>query len=146
LLARPGSQIRDSFGGQRVAAHTLSQQADRAVLHSRLAIDDDSQTSHGGDGDHPSSKPIDDVDPRRNHASDGSRAQYLVGSALVVVVTLVGWITFIKSLLFLFLPPEMEAGIFLGQLHYQQLFYLYEAFSLVLGVYLTYGGFKSRPH
>jgi hypothetical protein len=66
------------------------------------------------------------------------------GGALVVVVTLVGWITLIKSLFFLFLPPEMEAGFFLGQLHYRQLFYLYTAISLVLGVYLTYGGFKSR--
>jgi putative exporter of polyketide antibiotics len=65
------------------------------------------------------------------------------GGALVVVVTLVGWITLIKSLFFLFLPPEMEAGLFLGQLHYQQLFYLYTSVSLVLGVYLTYGGFKS---
>jgi putative exporter of polyketide antibiotics len=66
------------------------------------------------------------------------------GGALVVVVTLVGWITLIKSLFFLFLPPEMEAGFFLGQLHYRQLFYLYTAISLVLGVYRTYGGFKSR--
>jgi putative exporter of polyketide antibiotics len=65
------------------------------------------------------------------------------GGALVVVVTLVGWITPIKSLFFLFLPPEMEAGLFLGQLHYRQL-YLYTAISLVLGVCLTYGGFKSR--
>ena len=68
------------------------------------------------------------------------------GGALAVVVTLVGWITLIKSLFFLFLPPEMEAGLFLRQLHYQQLFYLYGAFSLVLGVYLTYGGFKSRSN
>ena len=66
------------------------------------------------------------------------------GGALVVVVTLVGWTTLIKSLFFLFLPPEMEAGLFLRHLHYQQLFYLYGAISLVLGVYLTYGGFKSR--
>ena len=66
------------------------------------------------------------------------------GGALVVVVTLVGWITLIKSLFFLFLPPEMEAGLFLGQLHYRQLFYMYTAISLLLGVYLTYGGFKSR--
>jgi hypothetical protein len=68
------------------------------------------------------------------------------GGALVVVVTLVGWITLIKSLLFLFLPPEMEAGLFLGQLHYQQLFYLYTSVSLVLGIYLTDGGFKSTSH
>src|SRR5271157_5335117 len=53
------------------------------------------------------------------------------GGALAVVVTLVGWITLIKSLLFLlFLPPDVEAGFFLGQLHYQELFYFYEAFSL----------------
>jgi hypothetical protein len=36
--------------------------------------------------------------------------------------------------------------MFLGQLHYRQLFYLYGAFSLVLGVYLTHGGFMSRSH
>ena len=68
------------------------------------------------------------------------------GGALVVVVTVVGWITLTKSLLFLFLPPEVEAGLFLGQLQHQQLFYLYGAFSVVLGVYLTYGGFLSKPH
>jgi len=63
-----------------------------------------------------------------------------------VVVTLVGWMALIKSLFFLFLPPEMEAGVFLGQIHYQQFFYIYSAISLVLGVYLTYGGFRSRSH
>jgi hypothetical protein len=68
------------------------------------------------------------------------------GSALVVIVTIVGWITLLKSLLLLFLPPEMGAGLFVGQLHYGQLFYLYTAISLVLGVYLTYGGFRSRSH
>jgi hypothetical protein len=65
------------------------------------------------------------------------------GGALAVVVTLVGWIALIKSLLFLFLPPEVEAGFFLRQLHYQELFYLYSAVSLVLGSYLTYAGFTS---
>ena len=68
------------------------------------------------------------------------------GGAPVVVVTLVGWMALVKSLFFLFLPPEMEAGLFLRQIHYQQLFYVYSAISLVLGVYLTYGGFKSRSH
>ena len=34
------------------------------------------------------------------------------GGALVVVVTLLGWMALIKSLFFLFLPPEMEAGAF----------------------------------
>ena len=68
------------------------------------------------------------------------------GGTLVVVVTLLGWMALIKSLFFLFLPHEMETRLFLGQLHYGQLFYLYSAISLVLGVYLTYGGFKSRSH
>jgi hypothetical protein len=68
------------------------------------------------------------------------------GGALAVVVTLVGWMALIKSLFFLFLPPEMETGLFLQPFHYQQFFYLYSAISLVLGVYLTYGGFKSRSH
>jgi putative exporter of polyketide antibiotics len=65
--------------------------------------------------------------------------------ALVVVVTLVGWMTLIKSSVFLFLPPEMEARLFLERLHYQQLFYFYWALPLVLGLYLTYGGFRSPP-
>jgi hypothetical protein len=68
------------------------------------------------------------------------------GGALALVVTLVGWIALIKGLFFLFLPPEVEAGFFLQQLHYQELFYFYGAVSLVLGVYLTYGGFTSRSH
>lgn len=66
------------------------------------------------------------------------------GGALVVIVTLTGWLTVFKSLLFLLLPPELQAGFFLGQLHYQQLFYLYAGVSLVFGIYLTYGGFTSK--
>ena len=68
------------------------------------------------------------------------------GGALAVVVTLIGWITLVKGLLFLLLPPEMEAEFFLGKLHYGQLYYFYAVISLVLGVYLTYGGFKSASH
>jgi hypothetical protein len=67
-----------------------------------------------------------------------------LGGGLVVIVTLVGWLTVIKSLLFLFLPPQVEAGFFLRQLHYQQLYYLSAIVTLVLGIYQTYGGFKSR--
>jgi hypothetical protein len=68
------------------------------------------------------------------------------GGALTVIVTLVGWMTLIKSLSFLFLSREVEAGFFLRQLHYQELFYVYGGISLVLGVYLTCGGFRSRSH
>jgi putative exporter of polyketide antibiotics len=65
---------------------------------------------------------------------------------LALIVTLVGWMTLVKSLSFLFLPPEIDARLFLGQLHYRKLFYGYTAISLVLGVCLTYGGFRSRDY
>jgi vacuolar-type H+-ATPase subunit I/STV1 len=68
------------------------------------------------------------------------------GGALPVIVTLIGWLTLIKGLLFLFLSPEAEAGFFLGGLHYEQLFYVYAAICLILGGYLTYGGFRSTSH
>jgi len=68
------------------------------------------------------------------------------GGALPVVVTLVGWLLLAKSLLILFLSPEAAAAIFLGWLHYEQLFYPYAAFSLLLGVYLTYAATMTPPH
>jgi len=37
-------------------------------------------------------------------------------------------------------------GFFLKELHFDQLFYLYMAIPLVLGIYLTYGGFTSKAH
>jgi hypothetical protein len=68
------------------------------------------------------------------------------GGALAVIVTLVGWSTLIKGLFFLFLPPHVGMGFFLRELHFDQLFYLYMAIPLVLGIYLTYGGFTSKSH
>ena len=65
------------------------------------------------------------------------------GNAPTVVVTLVGWLTLIKGLFFLLLPPDIEADFFLNQLHYRELFYPYMAISLIIGLYLTYQGFKS---
>ena len=65
------------------------------------------------------------------------------GGALPVVVTLVGWVTLIRGLFVLFLSPGAEVRLFAG-LRYGQLFYLYCGIGLVLGVYLTYGGFKAR--
>ncbi len=66
------------------------------------------------------------------------------GGAVPVIVTLIGWITLIKGLLFLLLTPEAAAGVF-AALHYEQLFYLYAGICLVLGAYLSYGGFRSAP-
>jgi vacuolar-type H+-ATPase subunit I/STV1 len=67
------------------------------------------------------------------------------GSALAVIVTLVGWATLIKGLLFMILTPEAEAAVFLKGLHYQESFRLYAALSLAAGAYLTYRGFGKNP-
>jgi len=65
---------------------------------------------------------------------------------LALIITLIGWLALIKSLLFLFLNPAIEARFFLGQLHYQQFFYDYATVSIALGIFLTYAGFTSSPH
>jgi len=63
------------------------------------------------------------------------------GGAVTVVVTIVGWLSLAKGLLLLLLPPEMQPQVLLGTLHYNQYFYWYASISLVLGIYLTLGGF-----
>ena len=63
------------------------------------------------------------------------------GGVLPVVITVIGWLSLIKGLLFVFLTPDMEADLFLDKMHYGQLFYIYAGISLFLGVYLTYCGF-----
>ena len=67
------------------------------------------------------------------------------GGAATVVVTVVGWLTLAKGLLFLFLTPAGEARFFLVDLRYQELFPVYVGISLALGLYLTYAGFKPAP-
>ena len=67
----------------------------------------------------------------------------MVGGALPVTVTLVGWVTLVKGALLLILSPEAESRFFLEGLHYVQLFYVYAAIALLLGVYLTYSGIRS---
>lgn len=68
------------------------------------------------------------------------------GGLLPVIVTLLCWITLAKGILFLFLSPAAMVSFFLGSLHYQSFFYLYASIALIIGAYLTYGGFKSKAH
>jgi hypothetical protein len=68
------------------------------------------------------------------------------GGAAPVIVTLIGWASLVKGALILFLPPASEADVFLGGLYHARLFYLYVAFSLLIGIYLTYAGAKSTTH
>ena len=59
------------------------------------------------------------------------------GGALPIVVTLVGWISLIKGLIFLLLPPETSVAYF-EALRYGQFFYVYMSITLVLGIFLTF--------
>jgi hypothetical protein len=51
----------------------------------------------------------------------------------------------IRGLLLLSLAPETLAGL-LGTIHFDRLFYPYIAISILLGAYLTYGGFRATPN
>jgi len=66
------------------------------------------------------------------------------GGVLPVVVTIVGWLTLIKGLLFLCLPPEQAGGLFLGKLSYAGHFHLYVAIVVIIGLYLTIAGFMAK--
>lgn len=63
------------------------------------------------------------------------------GGALPVVVTLVAWITLIRGLILLLAPPETLASLF-EKMNFEQFFDVPVAITLVLGLYLTYMGFK----
>jgi hypothetical protein len=67
------------------------------------------------------------------------------GGAFPIIVTLIGWITLIKGLLLLLLTPDKQVNFVLGGLRYGQLFYLYMAITLVLGLYLTHAAYRSSP-
>ena len=65
------------------------------------------------------------------------------GGPLPVVVTLVGWLILAKGIFLLFLTPQALTRL-LEQLHYGEHIYLYVVPTLVLGLYLTWAGFRTR--
>jgi hypothetical protein len=67
------------------------------------------------------------------------------GGALAVVVTVIGWLTLAKGLLLWSMSAAGLADFYFGTLHYAQLYYVYSAFVLALGVYLTAAGFSAQP-
>jgi hypothetical protein len=66
-------------------------------------------------------------------------------SAVAVIVTLLGWLTLIKGMAYLFLPARWLEGFFQAMLNCGACVYLATAFLLVMGAYLTYEGFTSKP-
>jgi hypothetical protein len=66
------------------------------------------------------------------------------GGALPVVVTVIGWLTLLKGLVFWVLAPAAAADFYFERLHYGRLYYLYCAVPLAIGAYLTAAGFAAR--
>ena len=62
--------------------------------------------------------------------------------ALPVVVTLSGWIILVRSLILLFLSPEVKVRLY-ERFRFENFFYLYAGISFVFGVYLTWAGFSA---
>jgi hypothetical protein len=59
---------------------------------------------------------------------------------LALIVTLIGWVTLIRSIILLFLSPE-AIGQFVKAVRYEQNYYLFTAIPLLVGLYLTVAGF-----
>jgi len=64
------------------------------------------------------------------------------GGALPVTVTVIGWLSLTKGLVLVCLPTTAASGLYLGGLHYAQFYYCYTSVLLILGLCLTYGGFR----
>jgi hypothetical protein len=63
---------------------------------------------------------------------------------VVVIVTLLGWMTLIKGIAYLFLPAKWLGEFFQAVLNCGAYMVSATAFLMVLGAYLTYEGFKSK--
>ena len=59
---------------------------------------------------------------------------------LSFVVTLIGWVTFIRSVLLLFLPSGSMLR-FMQAIRYEQNYHVFVAIVLIFGIYLTAAGF-----
>jgi hypothetical protein len=65
------------------------------------------------------------------------------GGALPVVVTLIGWITLVRGIVLLLVPPDALAS-FVEKIDIERHFYVPSVITFLLGFYLTYMGFR-RP-
>ena len=63
------------------------------------------------------------------------------GGVLPIIATIIGWLILIRGLILAFLPAAMVANLF-EAMHFSRLLYLYASISVVLGIYLTFAGFR----
>jgi hypothetical protein len=65
------------------------------------------------------------------------------GGLAARIVTLLGWAVLLKGVLFLVFASHGAAEFYLGALQYAKMFYFYASVALLLGLFLTYAGFKA---
>jgi hypothetical protein len=64
------------------------------------------------------------------------------GGPLTIITTLYGWIALAKGLVFIWLPASAQQASF-AALRFDRYYYFYLAVALLVGAYLTYGGFTT---
>ena len=65
------------------------------------------------------------------------------GGFLPVTITVIGWLLLFRGLALLLLPADTVAGLS-GSLELQRYLYLYLAAPFIVGVLITYAGFRTR--
>jgi hypothetical protein len=63
------------------------------------------------------------------------------GGPAAVIVTLIGWLTLLKGIVFVGLEPMQTAALYMAELRFERMYPLYALVTLVLGAYLCYAGF-----
>jgi hypothetical protein len=63
---------------------------------------------------------------------------------LVFIVTLLGWLTLIKGVVYLLLPASCMAALLRAAIDCSAYWHFAAAFLLLLGAYLTYAGFRAK--
>jgi ribose/xylose/arabinose/galactoside ABC-type transport system permease subunit len=64
------------------------------------------------------------------------------GGALPLIVTLIGWASLFKGLVFLFIPGELSLRYY-AALQYEKYFYIYVSATLLTGIFLVIQGFAA---
>jgi len=64
------------------------------------------------------------------------------GGPAAVIVTVIGWLTLLKGVVFVGISPLPAQDLYLLELRFEQRYYLYAVVTLALGGYLAYEGFR----
>jgi hypothetical protein len=137
---------RERLGDRHVTADNISRQIDRPLVAHHLAVYADTEGSvrRSGRGTYPSWPTMLVLGMLTLIAGLAMVLGHNVwsGSALPIIVTIVGWITLIRSVVLLFVPPQALDRTFQA-IRFEEFYYVFLAIPLMLGLYLTYAAFTA---